>query len=165
MENKIITDRHDKEETALIIGNYPYGFKLKTKIRYWIESNKKGDRFVSQTLNPKTNIWNKPKYSIYYAVIVLIKDEKGYISYKGLYPTTNKTEIINFLEYIKNYDLNDFQKEQIRILKAYSKVYENVEFSIHEGEYTEEEKKEQEEIKQQINQAVKIEYIKNEELI
>lgn len=44
---------HTNEENAITINNYPYGY-LRTKIRYWIETDKrKGDRFVSQTLNPK----------------------------------------------------------------------------------------------------------------
>lgn len=168
MKQKIIKEKHDRQENALIVENYPYGFRQKTKIRYWIESNKKGDRFVSQTLNPKTNLWNKPKCSIYNAMMVLIKDDRGYISYKGLYPTTSKEEILNFLGFIKDYDLNDFQKEAIRILKAYSKVYENVSFSIREDNLSEEERaeedKKQVEIQKEINKRVAVEYLKNEVL-
>jgi len=47
------------------VENYPYGFVLKTKKRYSIEQNKKGCRVIEQTLNPKTNQWNKPKKSTY----------------------------------------------------------------------------------------------------
>ena len=50
------------ENNPLVINNYPYGFNQRTQIRYWIETTpKKGDRFCSQTLNPKNNRWNKPK--------------------------------------------------------------------------------------------------------
>ena len=43
-------------ETAIVVKNYPWGFRLKTKRKYWIESNKtQGDRLCFCTLNPKTN--------------------------------------------------------------------------------------------------------------
>ena len=120
---------HTNEENGLIIENYPYGFRLRTNIKYWIETNKnKGDRFVSQTLNPKTNEWNKPKKSIYNAVMVMIRKDNGHISYLGLYPTTNKKDIKGFLERTKDFDFSKEQINQLNILKAYSKVYENVTF-------------------------------------
>ena len=43
-------------ETAIVVNNYPWGFKLKTSQRYWIETTKQGDRFVIQTLNPNPQI-------------------------------------------------------------------------------------------------------------
>lgn len=164
----IIQEQHTSEENALIVDNYPYGFRLRTKIRYWIESNKNGDRFVSQTLNPKTNKWNKPKKSIYYAVAVMTQEENGHISFMALYPTTSKEEITDFLFKIGDYRLNDFQKEQLRILKAYSKVYENIRFEISETtDLSEAELKkheeEQQKIKDTIRKAVSIEYLKLKE--
>ena len=75
---------HDSPETAYVVADYPYGFKLRTKIRYWLEANKNGTRFVSQTLNPKTGAWNKPKASTYAQLGVMIKDESnGHISWTG----------------------------------------------------------------------------------
>ena len=59
---------HTTPETAFIVPDYPYGFRLRCKIRYWLEYRKgKGFRFCSQTTNPKltTEFWNKPKYSTY----------------------------------------------------------------------------------------------------
>jgi len=45
---------HISPETAFIVDDYPYGFRLRCKIRYWLEYNPKhGFRFVSQTTNPK----------------------------------------------------------------------------------------------------------------
>lgn len=56
---------HVSEETSKLVEDYPYG-RQRTQIRYWIETVKgKGDRFCSQTLNPKTGRWNKPKKSTY----------------------------------------------------------------------------------------------------
>lgn len=133
---ELITDRHNTEETALIINNYPYGFRLRTNIKYWIETTNKGDRFISMTLNPKTNLWNKPKKSIYNAVMVLAREkETGYIRNIGLYPTTDRNEILRFLDFIGDYDLSKEQQEQIRIIKAYSKTYENVSFEIETKKY------------------------------
>lgn len=62
-------------ENSFEVDNYPYGFTLRTKIRYWIETKKgKGDRFVSCTLNPKTNQWNKPKAGVYCTIIQMYID-------------------------------------------------------------------------------------------
>jgi hypothetical protein len=164
---ELIIDTHNNEQTALIINNYPYGFRLRTQIRYWIETTDRGDRFVSQTLNPKTNKWNNPKKSTYQAVMVLIKEkETGYIRSCGLYPTTDRTKILNFLGFIGGYELSKEQEEQIRILKAYSKTYENVTFKIREK--TDDKLKEIIEDKQQqtatenIKKSVAYHYIKED---
>lgn len=72
----------DSPETAYVVDDYPYGFRLRTSIRYWIETTKHGDRFVSQTINPKTGRWNKPKPSIYAGVAVMTRNpDDGHISY------------------------------------------------------------------------------------
>ena len=56
---------HDSMATAYLVDDYPYGFRLRCKIRYWVEYvPKKGYRMVSQTTNPKIadrEVWNKPK--------------------------------------------------------------------------------------------------------
>lgn len=156
---------YNSQESAHIVHNYPYGF-YRTDIKYWIETDKKrGDRFVSCTLNPKTNQWNKPKKSVYNSVMVMTsekKDNKDFISYIGLYPTTSREEIIKFEESIKGFELNLEQKEQLRILKAYSKTYENVEFKISGTSLSEEEQKahdeEQKKIKDSINKQVAFHY-------
>ena len=67
MINKILIG-HNSPETAYLVESYPYGFRLRCKIRYWLEvSAMKGVRFVSQTTNPKLagDVWNKPKASTY----------------------------------------------------------------------------------------------------
>ena len=72
---------HDSPETAYVVNDYPYGFRLRCKIRYWLEYRKgKGFRFMSQTTNPKlsTEVWNKPKASPYADLGVMYLDEKGY---------------------------------------------------------------------------------------
>lgn len=69
METKVkLLAGHTSPETAYVVDDYPYGFRLRCKIRYWIEYNKKhGFRFCSQTTNPKRagTHWNTPKKSTY----------------------------------------------------------------------------------------------------
>ena len=182
---KEIIKPQPNEKNPIIVDNYPYGFK-RTKIRYWVESvKKKGDRFVSQTLNPKTNLWNKPKKSTYQGVIVVFKNEKGYITYNGLYWGTDKEEYQKFINFFGDLELNELQKEQLRVIRAYIKGYENVTFKIkktefrnkHTGEIktqiglmdlndyekieNEEEKEEQKQIKEQINKTIAYNYHKD----
>lgn len=69
---------HTSPETAFIVDDYPYGFKLRCKMRYWIETTKNGQRFCQQSTDPRrpTEVWNKPKKSTYakFAVLVQVDD-------------------------------------------------------------------------------------------
>lgn len=70
----------DSFDNSIEVDNYPWGFKLKTLRRYWIETKKKrGDRFCYATLNPKTNKWCKPKKSTYRTLKFLFEEPNGYI--------------------------------------------------------------------------------------
>jgi hypothetical protein len=80
---------HISPETALEIPDYPFGFRLRCKIRYWLEyKSKKGFRFCSQTTNPKRigEHWNAVKSSTYsrYGGVMLRNPENGHICWKGL---------------------------------------------------------------------------------
>lgn len=80
---------HTTPETAYVVDDYPYGFRLRCKIRYWVETKPGfGQRFVSQTTNPKRGeVWNKPKPGIYSPIVVLLRDDStGYISCDALSP-------------------------------------------------------------------------------
>lgn len=56
LENLTPLGGHVDEASAYVVNDYPYGFRLRCKIRYWLEhSLKKGTRFCSQTTNPKVN--------------------------------------------------------------------------------------------------------------
>lgn len=66
------------------VANYPYGFKLKTTLLDYIEfDKKKGYRHCTQTICPKTDKLNKPKKSVYYAVLVRYYNEVGHIKTIG----------------------------------------------------------------------------------
>mgnify|MGYP003145686463 CR=1 FL=1 len=161
--NKEIIKQQPNEENPIIVENYPYGFK-RTKIRYWVESvKKKGDRFVSQTLNPKTNLWNKPKKSTYGAVNVVYEDEKGHITYYNLYWSTSKEDYQKFMDFKGDLVLNELQEEQLRRIRAYIKGYEGVKFEcVNVTNQTEEEEnkrnKEQNKIKNIIDNRIAYNY-------
>ncbi len=77
---------HTSFETAYIVDDYPYGFRLRCKIAYWIETSPKhGMRFVSRTTNPKKagEVWNKPKASTYSPLLVMGLDENGHVKSHG----------------------------------------------------------------------------------
>mgnify|MGYP001612976936 FL=1 len=131
MENNIkILEGNNSMETAIIVDNYPYG-SYRTQIRYWIETTNKGDRFVSQTLNPKTKLWNKPKKSTYSDVMVLTSDEKGYIKYLHYYVAfSEQKDLDRFLERTKGFNFNNKQQEKLREARAILKVREHINFEI-----------------------------------
>jgi len=84
---KTILSGHISPETAFVVEDYPYGFRLRCKIRYWLETNKKGTRFVSQTTNPKasTEVWNKPKASTYVDFSgAMYLDENDHVQWQGI---------------------------------------------------------------------------------
>jgi peptidoglycan hydrolase-like protein with peptidoglycan-binding domain len=92
---------HTSPDTAYLVSDYPYGFRLRTSIRYWIETKKGfGQRFVSQTMNPKNGKWNKPKAGTYYLAMVMVLEDNGYVGHAALHAADTyfdaKTE--NFLE-------------------------------------------------------------------
>lgn len=78
---------HTSPETAFVVADYPYGFRLRCQIRYWLEHREnKGTRFCSQTTNPKVDgvVWNKPKYSTYSAIAgAMFINEEGHVTWEG----------------------------------------------------------------------------------
>jgi hypothetical protein len=49
MSSKVLSG-HVSEETAFLVEDYPYGFRLRCKIRYWLEFDpKKGFRSLSNS--------------------------------------------------------------------------------------------------------------------
>ena len=115
-------------DNALMVENYPWGFRLKTKRKYWIESNKtQGDRLCICTLNPKTDKWCAVKKSTYVAVNVLNIADNGYIETDGIHKYgTTKDELDKFLSRVDYNQFNDLQKKQICKLRAINKVMEKV---------------------------------------
>lgn len=88
---------HTSKETARVVDDYPYGYRLRCKIRYWMEHKPRfGFRLVSQTTNPKKpgEFWNKPKPSTYAACAVMVETDEGHIEQRGLglYPSLENAQ-------------------------------------------------------------------------
>jgi hypothetical protein len=85
---KQILAGHVSPDTAYLVADYPYGFRLRCQIRYWLEFKKaQGVRLVSQTSNPKVSslVWNKPKASTYCKFGgCMFLDEQDHVQWSGL---------------------------------------------------------------------------------
>lgn len=98
---KILTG-HISPETAYVVDDYPYGFRLRCKIRYWLEYQpRKGVRMFSQTSNPKcpTLTWNKPKASTYSRFGgAMYLDEQDHVQWSGMHEYMSASECQSWLE-------------------------------------------------------------------
>ena len=85
--NQILSG-HISPETAYVVEDYPYGFRLRCKIRYWLEYNPShGCRLVSQTTDPRKSFeyWNKPKASTYARFGgCMFLDDENHVQWTGL---------------------------------------------------------------------------------
>lgn len=149
---------HTSPETAYVVSDYPWGFRLRTTIRYWIESKDAkngGQRFMSQTINPKTNQWCKPKASTYSPIAVMYLDENEHVQYTCLRHNDGQERIDSFKEtHVAN--LTEFQKASLKEIIAYTKVMEKVTFTcevVKPGE-GEQRRNDQEEALKNINKAI-----------
>jgi hypothetical protein len=117
---------HTSPETAYIVNDYPFGFRLRCKIRYWIERKaKNGDRFVSQTTNPKLSFekWNAPKPSTYCQMRFLVRDKqagdtKGHISDIGM----RSLHYVQTLEFVKTFWLDLLSPEDKKEFETLYKI-------------------------------------------
>lgn len=131
---------HTTPESAFVVDDYPYGFRLRTQIRYWIETKKgHGQRFCSQTLNPKTGKWNKPKASTYHVIAVMTLDESnGYVHYETLQSGgwSKEEQIVDF-ETRHASAIGDWERGAIRYIRATNKANEMIKVTIHAAGYDE----------------------------
>lgn len=107
---KILPLIHNSPETGYLVEDYPYGFRLRCKIRYWLETNNKGTRFCHQTTNPKCgNVWNKPKYSTYSHSMAMYLDDQNHVTWAGV---TEHTDTKEFRAYLDTYqdNITDYKK-------------------------------------------------------
>jgi hypothetical protein len=86
---------HTNQETAYVVTDYPYGFRLRCEMRYWLDCHPtRGARLMQQSSNPKRpGTWNKPKTSTYarFAGAMFLNDE-GHVKWSGLTEYTNGAE-------------------------------------------------------------------------
>jgi len=103
---------HTSEASAYLVADYPYGFRERTQIRYWLEEKpKKGWRFVSQTMNPKTRRWNKPKASTYIEwAAAMYLDDKGHVQWDGVGPYSDEYKVLAFVRAFPEAKLSELRK-------------------------------------------------------
>jgi len=80
---------HTTEDTAYVVDDYPYGFRLRCKIRYWLEyRSSQGFRLCSQTTNPKLSyeFWNKPKKSTYFPLGFMGLNTDNHVDWDAVHP-------------------------------------------------------------------------------
>jgi hypothetical protein len=122
-----ILSGHDTPETAYIVTDYPYGFRLRCNMRYWLEHNPKaGTRLWSQTTNPKKpeEIWNKPKASTYQPIAgVMLQNDEDHITWTGLNFYSELKEAIEFREMFYDY-LHEMDKDRLDKWIACKELYE-----------------------------------------
>jgi hypothetical protein len=115
---------HTSEATAYVVADYPYGFTKRTQIRYWLEGPKpkKGWRFVSQTLNPQTGRWNKPKTSTYTEWGgAMFLDDKGHVHWDGVGVYSDAQKILAFVTMFPGADMRELRKvvpAKLKFLRA-----------------------------------------------
>ena len=99
--------------------DYPYG-RLRCTIKFWLEFNpKKGFRFCSQTVNPKTGRINNPKKSTYSDIIIMGVDDNGYTKQRAysFYELKNAPALATLLS--ENWHLfSDEQREYLYVKVA-----------------------------------------------
>jgi len=147
----------DSFTNAVEVDNYPWGYRLKTKRRYWVETTKRGDRVCYRTLNPKTDNWCAVKKSTYEAVLLLcLNEENNHVGHYGISLHSDASAVHRFEKTVDVEKLSDDQRKKICEAKTINHVNSKIKVSFSNvSSMSDEEKKakdkEQEEIQAKIN--------------
>lgn len=116
---------HTSQETAYLVEDYPYSFRLRCKIRYWIEENDRhGFRFCSQTTNPRKDnaVWNKPKCGTYVLLSgCMYLDEKDHVQWAALGGYDSAEAVLTYIRTFSQAPLDRvraFVAEKIRYMQG-----------------------------------------------
>lgn len=127
---------YDSFDNAYQVENYPWGFKMRTSRKYWVESNKRGDRACFATLDPRSGKWCKPKKGTYDKVVVMYLDEENnYVRFKAVDMHSNNEQLAEFLDGVDPEQFNEFQKKAVCYVRSFNKVMNYVEWSCEAKEY------------------------------
>lgn len=126
---------HVSPETAYVVADYPYGFKLRCKVRFWIETKKgHGQRVMSQTTNPKIEgreVWNQPKASTYSRICVLVLDESnGHVHHESITMNTKEADTRAFAERHAEALTGAYEQEALKRIIAWDRAQSRVEWKI-----------------------------------
>lgn len=132
---EILKPIHNSPESAYVVNDYPYGFRLRCRIKYWLEFNKThGYRFVSQTTNPKKagEVWNKPKKSTYYNLAAaLFLNEENHLKITGITVSSSSEQLKSWLEKYETGLTEDIKFSVVNAIK----VSELIEEKFRTGEF------------------------------
>jgi len=138
---QLLPNTHLSPETAYVVNDYPYGFRLRCKIRYWIEYKaSKGFRFCSQTTNPKIagrEVWNKPKASTYFDLgMAMYLDEQGHVTYAAVGEYSDLDQLRSFSA-IYLAAMPDLGKDKLAYSIKVKTIYERIKAERPELHYQE----------------------------
>jgi len=126
---------HTNFDTGYEVEGYPWGFRLKTNVRYWVETNDRangGQRFCKCTLNPKTNEWCKPKKSIYFPIVIIVLNDDGYVKFTHVdYNNYHSEDELKAVFETHKENLTDYQVKKFEAIKRYLKASENIDFTCN----------------------------------
>jgi hypothetical protein len=134
MINQVLSG-HTTPETAFVVADYPYGFRLRCQIRYWIETKAgHGQRVVSQTTNPKRpgTVWNKPKASTYSSICALYLDEQNYVQHAAVHVYTSDDKLDAFAADFAS-ALTERDQKELRLLRAMNARMKNATWTVTSG--------------------------------
>lgn len=118
---------HESPETAYLVDDYPYGYTLRCKIRYWVEFKPKfGFRLVSQTTNPRAQgeVWNKPKAGTYHFLAVLCLNHQGHATVSAINsPYYGGEDLAADFERVHGAALGDRERSLLDTVRRYSRQF------------------------------------------
>jgi hypothetical protein len=86
IERVTVLQGHVSPETAYVVRDYPYGYRLRCSIRYWIHTATKGShvgrqRLITQTSDPSRpgGQWNRPSRRPYHMMEILYLDPEQHV--------------------------------------------------------------------------------------
>jgi hypothetical protein len=159
---------YDSKENSYQVDNYPWGFRLRTKVRYWVETKKGfGQKFYKQTMNPKNGEWCKEKGGVYFPVVIMGLNDEGHVTHTGLSEYDQIETIEKFAKEHKG-KLTEYQESALNMLRARQKAWEGVEVKFVNAsgwndEQFEENRKKKDEAKKYLQVRARNEFIKLEE--
>ncbi len=90
---------HISQSTAFVVPEYPWGFRMRTAARFWIEAHpKRGFRVVQQTQDPRSGRWCKPKAGTYSKLAAsMYLDDAGHVQWSSLDEYSTAEDVARFV--------------------------------------------------------------------
>lgn len=124
---RVLPPHHTSFETAYQVDDYPYGYRLRCKIRYWIETKPgHGQRLVTCTTNPKKNgeVWNQPKTGTYSPIVIMYLDQEQHVQTKRLGRLAGAEQIRQFAQEYALTLNTDYHRKAIKQLLFSLGIYD-----------------------------------------